>query len=143
MTTLIETLIIDEGLRLTPYRCSEGKLTIGIGHNLDDNGITKEQAIAICMDDIANVQRELANHPELGPTYAKLDEARKLAVDNMAFNLGIPTLRKFEKMWNALAIEDWETAADEAKDSRWYRQVKARGDRIVSVIRTGTLETYQ
>ena len=41
MERLTETLIRHEGLRLEPYRCTEGKLTIGVGHNLDDNPISK------------------------------------------------------------------------------------------------------
>jgi len=46
-------------LRLKPYRDSVGKLTIGVGRNLDDVGISAEEADVLLANDIAKAQAEL------------------------------------------------------------------------------------
>ena len=48
---LIDLLIRHEGIKLKPYHCTSGKLTIGIGRNLEDRGITKEEAIYLLNND--------------------------------------------------------------------------------------------
>jgi len=55
----------------------------------------------------------------------------------MGFNLGIPTLLKFQNMWTAIEEEDFETAADEAMDSRWAKQVGRRAERLCQAMATG------
>ena len=59
MTRLHEMLIRHEGLRLKPYRDTVGKLTVGVGRNLDDVGITREEALMLLNNDIAEVRREV------------------------------------------------------------------------------------
>lgn len=139
--SIIKMLVLDEGLKLKPYRCTEGKLTIGIGRNLDDNGISEEEAYAMCRADVRTAEVELMRCQHRH-TYGALDEVRKFAIINMAYNMGVPSLMGFKKMWAALDAGLFETAANEAQDSKWFYQVGERGPRIVSVIRTGTLEAY-
>jgi lysozyme len=55
----------------------------------------------------------------------------------MGFNLGIPTLLKFQNMWAAIEEEDFETAAEEAMDSRWAKQVGQRAERLCQAMATG------
>lgn len=140
--TIEQTLMLDEGLRLMPYKCTAGKITIGVGRNIEDRGISKDEAELMLKNDIRIVTKELLNDPDIGRIYQKQSPARQLALKNMAFNLGTPTLKKFRNMWAALEAGDYDKAADEAMDSRWYRQVKSRGDRIVSVIRNNSLDSY-
>lgn len=46
-------LIRHDGLRLKPYRDTRNKLTIGVGRNLDDVGITREEALMLPNNEIA------------------------------------------------------------------------------------------
>lgn len=141
--TLEQTLLLDEGKRRMPYECTAGKLTIGVGRNLEDRGLSDDEIELLLQNDIKIVTRELLRDDDVAPVFASLDDARKVAIQNMAFNLGLPTLKKFSKMWAALDAGDYDKAADEAMDSRWYRQVGSRGDRIVSIIRDGSLDSYE
>ena len=129
----------DEGLRLKPYRCSEGKLTIGVGHRIlkgEDfsKGISELEADTILINDIYDVIRDLDMYI---PWWKNLSEVRQCAIINMGFNLGLPRLMKFRKMLRALRKRDFETAALEALDSKWARQVGNRSQRIAKLIREG------
>ena len=61
------------------------------------------------------------------------DEVQEILV-NMMFNLGRPRLSKFKKMNAALKKEDWKEAAKEGRDSRWYRQVTNRAERLMTTL---------
>ena len=132
---LLDQLKRDEGLRLKPYKCTAGKLTIGFGRNLEDVGISEQEAELMLMEDIRNVAIELADNR----IYEKLDDARQTVLANMAFNLGMSRLGKFKKMWAALSRQDYQKAADEMMDSRWARQVGVRAKRLEAIMRTGEL----
>ncbi|MCG5240429.1 glycoside hydrolase family protein [Azospirillum doebereinerae] len=127
-------LIRDEDLRLKPYRCTAGKITIGVGRNLDDVGVTKAEALILLDNDVARVTADL---DRTLPWWRKLDEPRRRALANMAFNLGIDRLRGFRKMLTALEAGDYARAAAEAQDSLWASQVGGRTARIVQTFRSG------
>lgn len=122
-----------EGLRLDLYKCPAGKNTIGYGHNLDDNGISKDTAEFILQRDIEDAEAHLKQYF----WFENLDAGRKAAITDMMFNLGVKTFSTFHKMIVALGEGDFEKAADEAKDSDWYKQVGKRGETIVRIIRSG------
>ena len=123
----------DEGLRLKPYLDTVGKTTIGVGRNLSDNGISKLEADQMLEHDIAAVVTEL----DLAfPWWTRLPETKRRALANMAFQLGLPRLKGFEKMLGALEAGDWNAAADEALDSTWARQVPERAARIAQLFRS-------
>src|SRR5690554_799378 len=122
-----------EGLRLKPYKDTVGKLTIGIGRNLDDKGISREEAFALLDNDIAEVVRQLEQVDE----YQALDDARQTVLANMCFNLGLYGLMGFRKMWLALTRNDYHEAAKQMLDSRWARQVGYRADELAQIMRTG------
>lgn len=124
----------DEGLRLKPYRDSVGKLTIGVGRNLDDAGITEAEADVLLDGDVA---RAIADLDRTLPWWRGLSEVRRRALLNMAFNLGLPRLRGFEGMLADLERGDFVGAAREAIDSRWARQVGARAQRIAAMLAEG------
>ena len=133
MHSIEDQLILHEGLRLKPYRCTAGKLTIGVGRNLEDKGISHDEAMLLLRNDIAEVTVQLEQFDwfrALGPV------RRKVLVD-MAFNLGMAGLLGFQKMIEALKQGDYEAAADEMVYSRWYRQVGERGRRLERMMRTG------
>ena len=73
-TRLTKQLIIHEGLKLEPYQCTAGKLTIGVGRNLDDVGITKEEATYMLENDIARVAGQCwANFEWFAQNPSKMD----------------------------------------------------------------------
>jgi len=125
-------LIIDEALRLRPYRCTQGKLTIGVGHNLDDKPISKRAAEVILEDDIADVVADL---DRALPWWRQLDDARQNVLANMCFNLGLDRLLGFTNTLAAMKRGDYEWAAQGMEDSRWAKQVGARADRLIAVMR--------
>lgn len=130
---LLEQLRRHEGLKLKAYRDSVGKLTVGYGRNLDDRGITEEEAGFMLDNDIDAVVADL----ERMPLYLGLDPVRQVVLANMAFNMGLPTLLTFSRMLGALADQDWQRAADEMLDSKWARQVGSRADELSELMRLG------
>lgn len=133
MKRLINDLIRDEGMRLKPYKDTVGKLTIGVGRNLDDNGITEQEALQLLMNDIHVSKSELSKLD----WFNDLSDRRQEAIINMHFNLGLTRLLTFKNMIAALERKEFGIAADEALNSKWSRQVGARSVRIANIIRYG------
>jgi len=127
-------LIRDEGLRLKPYKDTVGKLTIGIGRNLDDRGITEEEARILLGNDIKECETQVQNRL---PWAFEMDYPRYAVLINMAFNLGINGLLGFKNALVAMRAENWSVAAEEMLDSKWARQVGDRANRLVKQMETG------
>ena len=125
---------IHEGLRLKPYLCTAGKTTIGWGRNLDDNGISEEEASTMLANDVEMCVRELQRNYS---GYAILDEVRQAVLIDMVFNLGWPRLSQFKKMFAALDAQDYIHASREMLNSRWADQVGMRAKRLADMMRTG------
>ncbi len=131
---LIADLRRDEGLRLKPYRCTAGKLTIGYGRNLEDVGIFPDEAEYLLRNSTEGVLAEL---DRAMPWWRDMSENRQRAFANMAYNLGLDRLRGFRRMLAALQAGDYEEAARQALDSLWARQVGDRARRIAGLIGEG------
>ena len=134
LTALKEELIRDEGLRLKPYRDTVGKLTIGVGRNLDDVGITKDEAMHLLECDIRRVKGDL---DRAMPWWRELDEVRQRVIVNMAFNLGIARLMGFKNMLDAMRAGNYRDAAKEMLNSKWATQVGERAPRLAAMMRDG------
>ena len=122
-----------EGLRLKPYLDTVGKLTVGYGRNLEDVGISRDEADFMLDNDIDQVERQLETVDE----YRDLDPIRQTVIGNMAFNLGFAGLMGFKNMWAAIGRRDWDRAADEMLNSKWARQVGVRAVELSEIMRTG------
>ena len=131
---LIQQLKRHEGLRLKPYRCTADKLTIGYGRNLDEVGISLEEAEMLLLDDVKHIV-QLA--PISFPWYDGLSDNRKAVLCNMMFNLGISRLMKFKKMLLALEEGNFDEASFQMLDSRWARQVGKRATELAHLMRKG------
>jgi lysozyme len=127
-------LIRHEGMRLRPYRDSVGLLTIGVGRNLDQVGVTRDEAIYLLEHDIDTAVRACV---EKFPWFAALDEVRQRAVVDLCFNMGVTKLLTFTNTLTCFETGDYDAAADNLMLSRWYSQVGTRGPRIVGMVRTG------
>lgn len=130
-----EQLVRHEGLRLKPYRCTAGKLTIGIGRNLDDRGISQKEAYAMLERDILDFEQQLLD--EIPDVYNGLDEVRQSVLLNMCFNLGLKGLLEFKNTLAFIASGDWERAANGMLASKWAKQVGMRAIELSEMMRKG------
>ena len=123
MEGLKEQLIRHEGLRLTVYDCPAGYKTIGVGRNIEQKGITEDEALYLLGNDIEYFTEQLEENL-IG--FQELSENKKAVLVNMAFNLGVNGLLKFKNMLAAITEERWEDASAEMLNSRWADQVGNR-----------------
>ena len=139
---LREQLKIDEGCVYEIYNDHLGYPTFGIGHLVresdPENGSplgteVSEDRVNEAFD--ADVEIVLSDCNTLYPDFDDLPEEAQQIIANMMFNLGRPRLSKFVGMKRGVDVKDWNSAADEMVDSRWYRQVGARADRLVNRMR--------
>jgi lysozyme len=135
MNRIKAQLVRHEGLRLKPYRCTAGKLTIGIGRNLDDRGISQKEAYAMLERDIHDCEQCLLD--EIPNVYNGLDEIRQSVLLNMCFNLGIKGLLGFKNTLAFIGAGDWERAANGMLASKWAKQVGKRAIELSEMMRKG------
>jgi len=131
---LIRQIRLHEGERLKPYRCTAGKLTIGVGRNLDDRGITREESAMLLDGDIRLLEIELFRAL---PWASALDDVRQRVLLDMAFNLGLPGLLRFKRTLEAIRTGQYQQAATMMLDSLWARQVGQRAERLARMMATG------
>ena len=134
ITRLEADLKRDEGVRNFPYLCTQDKLTIAVGRNLDDVGLSDDEVDYLLRNDIERVINQLyAKIPHFGD----FTEPRQRALANMAFQLGINGLMKFKKMHEALKNGHYTRASVECLDSKYAEQTPLRAKRIAEIIKTG------
>lgn len=131
-------LVIDEGLRLKPYRDMVGKTTIGVGRNLDDVGISKDEAMTLLGADLDRVEADLDRSL---PWWRFMSEARQQALANMCFNMGLGDSKRgllsFRNTLAAMQQGDYKKAAQGMRDSAWAKQVGARSERLAKMMEVG------
>jgi lysozyme len=130
---LKKTLRRHEGARHLPYFDTEGKLTIGVGHNLDDRQISARAIDLILEDDITDAIGDLDRFS----WFHEQNMVRKQALIMMCFNLGINRLLGFKRMIAAIKRGDYSAAADEMLDSKWAAQVHGRANELARIMRDG------
>ena len=140
---LREELTEDEGCKYEIYLDHLGYPTFGIGHLVRDDdpehgeevgtSISEDRVIEAFESDIETV---LSDCNKLYSDFEDLPEEAQLIIANMMFNLGYPRLSKFKGMKRGVDSQDWDTAADEMVDSRWYKQVTNRANRLVERMRS-------
>lgn len=124
-----------EGLRLKPYKCTAGKLTIGYGRNLEERGISQYEAEVLLNDDIQNCYAECIKLP----FWNKLNEVRQAVLLDMCYNLGFSRLKGFKKMCTALETGSYCSAAAEMLNSKWAEQVKSRAAELAKLMIKGEM----
>ncbi len=131
---LREILIEDEGVELMPYHDSLGHLTIGVGRNLVDVGISEREAMILLDNDIKRVLLE-TQHAYLW--FDKLNAPRQVVILSMVFNMGITGFAGFKKMIMALEKSDYNKACREMLDSQWAKQVGERAKDLSLLMKLG------
>lgn len=123
-----------EGYAPLAYICPTGHMTVGYGHNLEDNAIGKTVANMLLKQDLEQAERAVK---QAFPWYEQLDEARQFVIVDMAFNMGIKKLCSFKKTIAHIVAGDYEAASTEMLDSKWATQVKGRAYKLAYIMRTG------
>jgi len=129
------SLIRDEGLKLKPYRDIVDRVTIGVGRNLDDCGISEATAMQMLDEDME--EAFVAAVKIFGGAFETFSIPRQTAIVNMLFNLGETKFRKFEDTIAAVKRGDWAAASLHVLASKWARQVGERAHRISALLRDG------
>lgn len=132
--TLKDQLKRHERFRSKPYRCTAGKLTIGYGRNLDDNGISRQEAEYMLDNDVLRIITDLKLEI---PWFYLLDEVRQEVLINMAYNLGTEGLLKWKNTLEDIRIGSFDKAADRMELSLWAGQVGNRAKELADQMRTG------
>ncbi len=147
----VQRLSLHEGIRLQPYRCPSGYLSIGVGRNLETNplsyeeikilgrrdlskGITRQEAFFLLRRDI---KKTVENCQSKIPFFDKLDDERQYVLVDLAFNMGINGLLKFKKMLSFLGAGNYRQASVELLSSKYASQVKLRAERLAASLRSG------
>lgn len=122
-----------EAKRNFPYEDTVGKVTIGIGRNLDDVGLSDAEVDYLFTNDYHRTLSEAQRFP----WFEDLNEARKLVVMDMIFNLGLKRFSGFVRTIAAIEAQNYEAAAAQMLDSKWARQVGRRAQLNAITMKTG------
>tara|TARA_R100001163_G_C5060682_1_gene197521 strand:- start:184 stop:636 length:453 start_codon:yes stop_codon:yes gene_type:complete len=139
---LREELADDEGCKFEIYLDHLGLPTFGIGHLVVEGDPEHGQPVGTPVDNervrqvfALDIASTLDECHVLYPDFDDLPEEAQLIIANMMFNMGRPRLSKFKGMKAGVDARDWNRAADEMVDSRWYDQVTNRAKRLVARMR--------
>lgn len=139
-TTLEKILQFDEGVRYLPYDCGTGKtvlapvgrITIGIGRNLQDKGISHDVALMMLREDIGDSIK--AAETILGKEFFNnLSAPKQHGIVSMIFQLGPAGFAGFKNTIAAMNRGDWKDAGDLAKQSKWFKQTPERAGRVIAM----------
>ena len=139
---LQEELEIDEGCKYEIYLDHLGYPTFGIGHLITDDDPEYGWEVGASIDTVrvheafeSDIEGVLSDCSKLYSDFDDLPEEAQRIIANMMFNMGLTRLSKFKGMKRGVDAQDWNSAADEMVDSRWYDQVTNRADRLVERMR--------
>lgn len=122
-----------EGVRRFAYMDTVGKISVGVGRNLSDKGLSPREIDFLLDNDVDECVADVAALP----WFSGLDEVRQHVLLDLRFNLGAAGLRRFPALLNALSERDFPRAAKSLRESRFYVQTKSRGVHLVGMLQTG------
>ncbi len=129
-----ESIKEHEGFSSTAYKCSQGKITIGFGRNLEDNGITSDEADSLLLNDIQRVVIDLQTYLE---NFRFLPDNVQDVLIEMAYQLGMNGLIKFKKTLEHIKNEDYKSASIEMLNSKWAKQTPNRAKTLSNLMKGG------
>ena len=133
---LKQLLIKHEGYRTTGYLDNRGNITAGIGHNLSCNEISPDIIARWYDDDITYIHDKLLLQFQW---FDSLDNVRKIAVLDLAFNVGFKNFCEFYKMISEIENKDYAAAAYELLDSDYAKQVPERAADLATILQKGVI----
>jgi len=134
MDKALELIKKHEGLKLKPYICLAGKLTIGYGRNLEDKGISGKEAHYMALNDIMECIGDLIR---IFPEWGNFSVNRQAALIDMVYNLGAAGFARFRNTIAFILERDWDQAAGEMLRSQWAKQVGNRAIELSKMVREG------
>jgi lysozyme len=132
MESISDMLVRHEGLKLKVYNDSVGIPTIGVGRNLRDRGLTKDEAMYLLANDIKDFASQLT---KALPWYATLPEAAKTVLLDMCFNLGLGGLLGFHTTLDNIKAGNYKAASESMLKSKWADQVGYRAVELSSILK--------
>lgn len=137
-----------EGTKYRPYKCSQGLLTIGVGHNLDAAPLPRHMAAQLAKSGFItpdmveelfemDLQSALRSCRRVWPGFDGFSAARQNALADFMFNLGEGGVKKFINTNKAINESRWDDAAKGMQNSKWYKQVGNRSPEIVEMVKNG------
>jgi lysozyme len=133
----LKTLLVQhESYKQFPYVDTTGHLTIGIGRNLKDRGISLNEALYLLDEDAIYFSNKLSTTLNF---WDNLNEARQIALVDMCFNLGLQGLMGFRDMMLAIEANDFDRASQEMLDSKWATQVGERATSLARIMKDGEI----
>jgi lysozyme len=154
MIDIATTIIaVEEGYEPKVYTCTEGYPTVGIGLKVGYKGqdLTEfrefpdmpfEVATLWAQDSINAIPSQIANYPLMNGAYMNCSPVRQAVIVSMCYQLGMQGASQFKRTWSAILSNDFDTAAKEMVDSRWYRQTPQRVTRAANMMSTNILPSY-
>ena len=131
---LVSQLINHEGIKNYPYNDTVGKLTIGVGRNLTDRGLSNKEILYLLQNDIEIIEKEILS---IFPKFNTFNDNRQIALIDMMFNLGYNKFSTFKKMIKNIRRGNWDMASIEALNSKWAIQVGSRAITIAHQLKYG------
>ena len=132
--TIEERLSQEEGRKNKPYTDTVGKLSIGVGRNLTDVGLSDDEIDYLLANDI---KRATVSLNTALPWWTSLDSVRQKVLLDMCFNMGINSLLEFHNTLSFMRAGDYNSAANGMLNSLWAKQVGIRADKLAVMMRTG------
>ena len=127
-----------EGLRLKPYKCPAGKLTIGYGRNLTDIGISKNEADIMFYSDMLSAEKDAAAWLEKYDMKPEdISQSRFYVLTDMMFNMGWGSCLKFKTFMSELKKSHYDDAAKAMLESKWATQVGSRAITLAGMMKNG------
>jgi len=133
LTEIEQQIIRHEDFRSKVFVGPEGATLIGYGRNIKDKGITKVEALMLLRSDIKECEADL--YRIFGKLFLEMDSSRRRALIDIRYTLGPSGFREFKQMIKAIKVGDYALAAEEMKDSLWYKQVGVRGKELYDMMR--------
>lgn len=135
----------EEGVRKRMYKCPSGRNTIGCGHNCDASPLPPDMQLFLernghitdaMIDTLLerDIDRAEADARQLFPGFDLYTVNRQAGIVDLLFNLGLTRFSRFVRTIDAIRQNDWATAAEQLRKSKWYTQVGLRGPGIVNLI---------
>jgi lysozyme len=131
---LLNQVILNEGKRKFPYKDTVGKLTVGVGRNLTDRGLSDDEIKYLLINDLKIVETDLDNNL---PWWRTLDVIRQRVLIDMCFNMGIHSLLDFKNTLHYIQTQQWAKANTEMLSSTWAKQVGQRAVKLARMMETG------
>ena len=147
MADIISLLNVEEGYSETPYYCSAGYPTIGVGQRIGPKGaplklyeftVSKALAAVWLADKVKETLADMDKYPNIRAAMAVCNESRQAILISMAYQMGADGLSKFTNTLKSVATQNWHAAQAGMLASKWAKQTPNRANRHAIQMLTGS-----